>query len=63
MVKVCEGFGVIKTILISDDVYNNLTHDEIKHLEAFTTGSVSWVIYSDRKSYINFYYDYEPMVS
>lgn len=54
------NFGLISTIVISNDIFEQMNSKQIKHLEEFLDGNIKWLIRSDREQYYNFIYSFEP---
>lgn len=53
-------FGLISTIVISYDIYSNMTSKEINHIEGFLTGNIKWLIRNDKNQYYGFIYEEKP---
>lgn len=53
-------FGLISTIVVSYDIYSNMTPKQINHLEEFLTGNLKWLICSDKKEYYNLIHQEKP---
>lgn len=56
-------FGLISTIVVSDDVFCEMEKKQIKHLEEFLDSSIKWLIISDKKEYYSFIYSVNPVRS
>jgi hypothetical protein len=54
------NFGLISTIVISNDIFQEMNSKQIKHLEDFLDGNLKWLICSDKKQYYNFIYSFKP---
>jgi hypothetical protein len=54
-------FGLISTIIISNDVFEIMTKKETNHLEGFLDGNIKWLICTDKQKYFSFIYSFEPM--
>ena len=46
-----QSFGIISTIVISEDYYDQMSSKEINHLDSFLTDGMKWLIVNDRKEY------------
>lgn len=55
-----KSFGIISTIVISEDYYEQMSSKEINHLDSFLTDGMKWLIVNDRKEYWSFIYSYKP---
>lgn len=57
-------FGIIKTIVISDDYFNQLTENERYKLESLLECStrVKWMITTERSNYFKFLYTQHPYI-
>jgi hypothetical protein len=55
-----QSFGIISTIIISDDYYSSLSKKEVNHLDSFLTDGIKWLIVTDKKEYWSFVYSHEP---
>ena len=63
MIDDMQSFGMISTILISEDYYDTMSTREKAHLESFLyPDAIKWLIVTDRKEYWSFRYSHEPMV-
>lgn len=54
-------FGLISTIVVSEDIFCEMEKKQIKHLEEFLDGTLKWLIISDKKEYYNFIYSSSPV--
>ena len=63
ILKVMDNFGIVKTVLISANLFNQMSEAEVKDLEGYLAvgSSIRWVIKCDQDDYINFYYSQHPM--
>ena len=57
-----QNFGLVSTIIISNDYYEGMTKKEIDHLDSLLdiNGGIRWMFVSDRKEYFAFKYSIEP---
>ena len=55
-----QSFGIISTIIISEDYYDQMSSKEINHLDSFLADGIKWLIVNDRKEYWSFIYSHEP---
>jgi hypothetical protein len=55
-----KNFGMISTIIISQDYYYQMSKKQINHLDSFLTDGLKWLIVNDRKEYWSFIYSSEP---
>lgn len=53
-------FGLISTIIISEDVFCEMDKKQIAHLEEFLDGNLKWLICTDKKGYYKFIYSFRP---
>lgn len=56
-------FGLISTIVISNDIFEEMDSKQIRHLEEFLDGNIKWLIRSDKKGYYSFIYSFKPRKS
>lgn len=56
-----HSFGLVSTIVISQDYYCSMSKKEINHLNSFLTGNIKWTIVSDKKQYWFFLYSSKPV--
>jgi predicted transcriptional regulator len=56
------NFGLVSTIIISNDYYESMNKKQKEHLEEFLDGSIKWMIVTDRKEYFSLKFSHEPMV-
>lgn len=59
-----QSFGIVSTIVISQDYYDSMSKKEKDHLESLldiNTG-IHWAVLSDKKEYWHFRYSAEPFV-
>ena len=56
-----QSFGLISTIVISEDYYGQMSSKEISHLDSFLSDGMKWLIVNDRKQYWSFIYSHKPI--
>lgn len=60
-----NNFGVVSQIVISMDCYQEMTKQEINHLDSFLYSGdtdIKWVFVNDREKYFHFRYSTEPFI-
>lgn len=63
MIEDMKNFAIIKTIIISEDCYSQMSTKEINHLDSFLVDEgIKWLILNDnRKDFFSFRYSYDPI--